>query len=95
MLDGVDHDCTVQNNGQDEGPSLTWQVTKRLVRSVRIEFRSSDGHAQIGDLKIYYSTKQPESQFQYAVQQLYHPTLPVIASFEEKQLWLKERRVPD
>ena len=91
MLDGVDYDCTTENNGQDHGPFIIWELPKRMVKNIKIDFRSNDGHAQIGDIKIFYFTMTDEEEFIYDVKQVYLPTLPLIESLDEKQLWIKER----
>lgn len=53
-----------------------------MVKKVTVDFRSNDP-AAISDLKIYYYNTTTENA--------YIPTLPVIGTFEEKQLWIKER----
>ena len=91
MLDGEDYDCTTKSEGQDSGPVIRWDMPKRMVKTVRVDFRSGDP-AQIGDLKIYwYKIDTAEGQFMYDVEQTYKPTLPVIGSFDEKPLWIKAR----
>ena len=93
VLDGEDYECTTKSSGQD-GRVIRWKVPKRLVKVIKIDFRSNDYHdyAQIGDLKIYfYNINTAEEQFLYDVEKAYSPTLPVIGSFAEKQLWIKER----
>ena len=93
VLDGVDYDCTTESYGQDHGIFIIWDLPKRMVKNIKIDFRSNDypDYAQIGDIKIFYYTMTDEEQFIYDVRQVYLPTLPLIESLDEKQLWIKER----
>ena len=60
-----------------------------MVKTVRIDFRSGEA-AQISDLNIYYyKIETAEQTYFYDMEQAYTPTLPVIGSFSEKQLWIE------
>jgi len=88
VLDGEDYECTTKNSGQS-GLVIKWTMPKRLVKVVKIDFRSSQP-AQIGNLKIYYyEIETVEQKFLYDMEQAYQPSLPVVASFNEKQLWIE------
>ena len=43
VLDGIDYDCTIQNNGQNGGPYIIWEVPKRFVKNIKVDFRSDQG----------------------------------------------------
>ena len=88
MLDGEEYECTTKNSGQS-GLVIKWKMPKRLVKVVKIDFRGSQP-AQIANLKIYYyEIETVEQKFLYDMEQAYQPSLPVIASFNEKQVWIE------
>ena len=88
VLDGKDYECTTKASGQS-GRVIKWKMPKRLVKVIKIDFRGSLA-AQIGNLKIYYyEIDTVEQKYLYDMEQAYQPSLPVIASFNEKQLWIE------
>ena len=88
VLDGEEYECTTKNSGQS-GLVIKWKMPKRLVKVVKIDFRGSQP-AQIANLKIYYyEIETVEQKFLYDMEQAYQPSLPVIASFNEKQVWIE------
>ena len=88
VLDGEDYDCTTKKSGQG-GLVIKWKMPTRLVKVMKIDFRDSEP-AQIANLKIhYYEIDTVEQKYLYDMAQAYQPSLPVIASFNEKQLWIE------
>merc|ERR1711957_460879 len=88
VLDGEDYDCTILPEGQNKGRVIKWEMPKRMVKTVKVDFRDNKEEAGIADLKIFWF-KSTADQFWYDVGHTYISSLPVIASMEEKQIWLK------
>ena len=88
VLDGVDFLC-LDYKSHSSRSTIVWNTGRVTVGQVRIDFRNN-AVAMISELKIiHWNIENDYDEFKYQVQAQYHPTLPVIGSFDEKLIWIK------